>query len=97
MTKKDVKFVWSEELSQAFGVLKEWAHETTSLRQPRWDVSFHVHVDASGYAIGIILAQLEGKMDYPVYYASRLMTPTESNYSTTEREALGMVYSIQNF
>ncbi|MCO5567664.1 hypothetical protein L7F22_021358 [Adiantum nelumboides] len=41
------------------------------LRQLNWDVIFHVHVDASRVAMGAILAQPDGKADYPVYFANR--------------------------
>ena len=33
----------------------------------------------------------------PVYYASRRLSTAEKNYSTTEGEALGMIYSINKF
>lgn len=58
---------------------------------------FHVHVDAFGVALGSILAQPEGKMDFPVYFASQRFSKAEQGYSTTEREALGMVFSVQKF
>ena len=38
-----------------------------------------------------------GKTDQPIYYASRLLTPAEKNYTTTEREALAMVYTVKKF
>ena len=33
----------------------------------------------------------------PVYYSNRKLSTAEMNYSTTEREALGMIYSINKF
>ena len=48
--------------------------------------------------IGSILTQCtkEG-YHHPVYYASRCLTKAERNYSTTEREALGMIYYVNKF
>lgn len=36
-------------------------------------------------------------MNHQVYYTSRKLSTTKRNYTTTEREALAMVYSLQNF
>ncbi len=36
-------------------------------------------------------------IDKPIYYASRLMTVTEKNYSTKEKEAFTMIYDIKKF
>lgn len=36
-------------------------------------------------------------MDHPVYHASRKISTAESNYMTTGREALALVYSLQKF
>lgn len=50
--------------------------------------------DASAHAIGACLLQGEGVDEKPIEYASRLLTPAEQNYSTTEREALAVVWAI---
>ena len=68
------------------------------LQPSDWEKTFHVFVDASDIAIGSALMQLEEPNWYMlVYYASRKLSTAERNYSTTEREALGMVYSINKF
>ena len=57
-----------------------------------------MHIDASGLAIGAILTQpSEDGMDYPIIYSSRKLNKVERNYSKTEREALGMVFSLQKY
>jgi hypothetical protein len=61
-------------------------------------VEFHVHIDASGIALGEILAQPgEGNLDHPIYFSSRKLSQAEHNYTTTKREGLEMVYALQKF
>ena len=68
------------------------------VQPPDWTKEFHVFVDASDIAIGSVLMQLtEPKWYRPVYYASWKLSKAERNYSTTEREALGMVYSVTKY
>ena len=65
---------------------------------PDWDKEFHVHVDASSITLGVVLAQPdEGDLDHPIAYASRKLYFVEQNYTTTKREGLAMVYSLQKF
>lgn len=58
---------------------------------------FHVHINTSGIALGVVLAQPGKRMDHPVYYASRKLSTSEKNYTTREWEALEMVYYLQKF
>jgi hypothetical protein len=49
-----------------------------------WKKEFHVHVDASSVALGVILAQLEeGDLDHPIAFASKKSSTMERNYTTT--------------
>ena len=65
---------------------------------PKWDVEFHVHVDASCIALGAVLTQ-EGRegLDHPIAFTNRRLSKEEKNYSTIERKGLAMVYALQKF
>ncbi|MCO5589239.1 hypothetical protein L7F22_043205 [Adiantum nelumboides] len=88
LTQKDVKFIWTSECQESFQALKDAVSIKPILRQLNWEVIFHVHVDASGVAMGAILAQPEGKANYPMYFANRQFSKAEQGYSTTGRSFL---------
>ena len=45
---------------------------------PNWEKEFHVHVDASTFAVGSMLCQPDEKgSDHPIYYASRQLSVVE--------------------
>lgn len=56
-----------------------------------------IKTDASNYAIGAVLVQGKGEQEHPIEYASRLLNQAERNYTTTEREALAIVWAINKF
>ena len=90
--------VWTHECTIAFEELKRQLVSAPILVSLCWTKVFHVYVDASNVAIGVVLSQKDDKnFDHSIYYASRQLVAAERNYSTTEREALGMIYSVQKF
>ncbi|GJR98241.1 reverse transcriptase domain-containing protein [Tanacetum coccineum] len=46
---------------------------------------------------GAVLGQRIEKHFRPIHYASKIMTEAESNYTTTEKEMLVVVYAFENF
>ena len=93
-----VVFEWTKECEVSFQKLREAPINTPVLRALDWNKILHVHVDASKFAIGCVLAQpREHKMDFLVSYASRQLNDDEKNFTTTEREGLGMIYAIKKF
>ena len=64
---------------------------------PDWSLPFQISIDASDTVIGGVLDQKEGQEPYAIYFISKNMTPTELNYTITEKEFLAVVYSINKF
>jgi hypothetical protein len=88
-------FTWTEEEEKALAALKLLLTRAPVVQSADWDREFHVFVDASDIAIGNILMSKYKKSWFgPVYYATRRLSKAERNYSTTEQEALGMIYSV---
>lgn len=91
------EFIWIEDCQTTLNILKEKLVSSLIIVYPDWNKMFHVHIDALGITLGAVLAQpRERNMDHSMYYASRNLSTAERNYTTTEREALAMVYSLQN-
>lgn len=67
------------------------------LRQADDTMPFIIKTDASSYAIGAVLVQGEKEEEHPIEYASRFLTSVARNYSTTELEALGIVWAVTRF
>ena len=98
LTKKNVKFVWTEECENAFQTLKNRITEDTVLAYPDFTKTFILSCDASQTGIGSFLAQYDSNNKLrPIAYTSRAFTKSESNYTTTEQELLAVIYSFKHF
>jgi hypothetical protein len=80
-----VEFQWSDKCDVAFAELKRLISTTPVLRGPNWKLPFHISSDASDVTIGIVLGQEEDKKPYAIYFISKNITPTELNYTVTEK------------
>nr|GEW14134.1 reverse transcriptase domain-containing protein [Tanacetum cinerariifolium] len=82
-------------------VIAKLPHLTTVkafiLIAPDWDMPFELMCDASDFAIDAVLEQRQEKHFRPIHYASKTMTEAESNYTTTEKEMLAVVYAFEKF
>ncbi|GKB24897.1 reverse transcriptase domain-containing protein [Tanacetum coccineum] len=82
---------------QAFQTLKKKLTEAPILIALNWDQPFELMCDASDYAIGAVLGQRIEKHFRPIHYASKTLTKAETNYTTTEKEMLAVVYAFEKF
>nr|GEV88252.1 reverse transcriptase domain-containing protein [Tanacetum cinerariifolium] len=64
---------------------------------PNWDQPFELMCDASDFAVGVVLEQRIEKHFRPIHYESKTMNEAESNYTTTEKEMLAVVYAFEKF
>nr|GEY02994.1 hypothetical protein [Tanacetum cinerariifolium] len=77
--------------------VKEKLTEAPILIAPNRDLPFELMCDASDFAIGAVLRQRNEKHFKPIHYDSKTMTDVKSNYTTTEKEMLAVVYAFEKF
>lgn len=96
LCRKNVPFIWDSECQKAFHKLKNCLITPPLLSYPDFSHNneFRLQTDASGFAIGAILANGDNK---PVAYASRTLNKNELNYPTIEKELLAIVWGVKHF
>lgn len=94
LTKKKVRFEWTQECNDAFERLKELLTEAPVLALPRDGATYILDTDASGHAIGAVLSQLQDGEERVICYGSRVCSPAYVNYDVTRRELLAIVYFL---
>ena len=70
---------WGFEQEEAFKALKEAFTHTPVLQHPNDDQPYIIETDASKYATGAVILQLDkDKQEKPVAFLSKKLTPTET-------------------
>ncbi|CAF4802846.1 unnamed protein product, partial [Rotaria socialis] len=89
-------FKWGDEQRQAVQQLKQIiTGPELVLDFPDSALPFTLSTDTSTVGLGVVLKQTsEDNKIKIIYYLSRTLTESEFQYSTTELEALAMVWSI---
>ena len=91
LTKNTISFNWTPECEKALQVLKTELCSSTVLRYPDYKNYSTLTTDASNKGLGAILSQEE----HPICYTSRTLNKAGENNSTTEKELLPIVWSVQ--
>jgi len=97
LTKKFVKFEWTEEAQEAFDALKQALIEASSLAFPFPHTPCILDTDASDVALGGVLSQIVDGVKRPIAFFSRVMNSAQRGYCTTRRELLAVIASLQHF
>ncbi|GJY40959.1 reverse transcriptase domain-containing protein [Tanacetum coccineum] len=97
LLEKNTPFIFSDDCIRAFQTLKDRLTEAPILIAPNWDLPFELMCDASDFAIGAVLGQRHEKHFRPIHYASKTLIEAQTNYTTTEKELLAIVYAFEKF
>ena len=102
LMKKNVKFVWGPEQQQAFETLKDCMTTAPVLAYPIDTGRFILDTDASDYAMGAVLSQMQHDengvlIERPIAYSSKKFSDTERHYCARRRELLAIVYHVKHF
>jgi transposase InsO family protein len=96
LSKKD--FDWKEREERAFREIKKEYEDEKFLLMIDLEKQIWVYADASDYAIGSEISQLdENGRRRPVLFYSRKLLPAEMNYSTADKELLAIVQTLKKF
>ena len=83
--------MWTVRQQNAFEKMKKVIAKETMLVYPDIDILFEVHTDTSDYQLGGVVAQ-HGK---PIGYFSRKLNTAYKNYTTGEKELLGITETLK--
>ncbi|UYV78709.1 K02A2.6-like [Cordylochernes scorpioides] len=98
LTRKNQPFVWGKEQESSFLTLKEKLSSPEVLTHYDPNKPIGLHTDASDQGLGAVLIHVEDNgRERPISYASRTLQKAETNYSTTEKECLAIIWAIGKF
>nr|GFB07499.1 reverse transcriptase domain-containing protein [Tanacetum cinerariifolium] len=83
--------------SQSFSAIDKHGFDDSDEEGTCRFMPFKLMCDASDYAVGAVLGQRVKKHFWPIHHASKTMTQAETNYTTTEKQMLAVVYAFEKF
>ena len=88
---------WNDSATAAFTAIKQALSTATLLFHPKHDAPTSIMTDASSCAVGAVLQQYNDQQWCPIAYFSRKLKPSETKYSTFDRELLAVYLAIKHF
>ena len=88
---------WQDKHEKAFQTLKTRLTSSPILRLPvfRDEIPFVLRTDASDIVVrAVLLQEFEGEGRLSIAYASKKLLSREKNFSTIEKECLGIIWGI---
>ena len=97
LLRKGSQFLWNSDCQAAFATLQKALVNPPILAYPDFWQPFLLYTDASDFAMGAVLSQVQGDKERVICYWSRQLTKPERGYSITEKEALAAVSAVKEF
>lgn len=95
LLKSNSEFTWNEAQQTSFERLKAIVTSEPVLKVYDTRHRTMISSDASSYGLGAVIKQYDDRGKWrPVAYASRTLTSSEKNYAQIEKEALGIVWAV---
>ena len=94
---KNSVITWTQESENAFNTAKESISKMSTLHYPKQGLPLTLTTDASNFATGAVLHQIDNDSPCPIEFYSKKFSPAESRYSTFDRELLAIFQSVKHF
>jgi len=92
-----VPFDFNDGCFKSWEKLKQELISTPIISAPDWTQPFEIMCNASDLAIGAILGQRIDNKQHVIYYSSWILNDAQQNYTTTEKEFLAIVFTLEKF
>ena len=97
LMKKGVEYVWTEECTAAYILMKEMFKEKLSLYIPNPPLPYVVHTDASNFASSSVLHQRVDGALVPIAFHSEAFTGSQLGQHILEKEMYALVEAVKRF
>ncbi|MBW0573187.1 hypothetical protein O181_112902 [Austropuccinia psidii MF-1] len=95
LIRKDSSFIFNEEALSKLQILKEAFTTAPILSHFNPPLKAIVETDASDYALGAVLSQVNDSGKNPIAFYSFKYLPAELNYETHDKELLGIFWALK--
>ncbi|XP_012461378.1 uncharacterized protein LOC105781382 [Gossypium raimondii] len=97
LLQKDKEFEFDQSCRDAFDTLKHKLILAPIVQPPNWNYPIRITYDTCDHSVGVVLGQKIEKEPHVISYASNTVDATQSNYLTTEKEFLAIVFALEKF
>ncbi len=81
----------------SFNALKEKVTNAPVLKCADPSLQYEISSDLSNVGVGAVLSQKDDEGNRAIAHTSRKLSPSEGNYSTPEKEVLGIIHALQTW